>query len=449
MNSFPREDDTVLTVSQLNREVRLILEQQFGFLWLEGEISNFSQPASGHWYFSLKDSHAQIRCAMFKNHNRELGFKPKGGDQVLVRGNLGLYEARGDFQLIVQEMQAAGDGLLQLCFEKTKRKLQAKGLFNEATKKTLPLYPQQIAVVTSATGAALQDVLHVLNRRYPVAGIIVYPTSVQGNLAAEQITKAISLADSRNECDVILLVRGGGSLEDLWPFNEEAVAYAIYNCKLPIVSGVGHEVDITIADMVSDIRAPTPSAAAEIATPNIREVQEAVSTLLRSLHETIKQQIRDQNYTIQQFQNRLFAQHPQRQLMQKAQRIDELENRLKSSMSNTVDRANARLNLVFQSLKSTSPEIFITSTNKKVAQYQIDLQRSENHRLEKMQSNLNNLMRALNGVSPLATLDRGYAILKNKHQETISTSKNIKPKDHIIATLSDGEIYCYVEKISN
>ncbi len=448
MNLIPDNDATVFTVSQLNREVRLILEQQFGFVWLEGEISNFSQPASGHWYFSLKDDKAQIRCAMFKNRNRSLGFKPKSGDQVLVRGALGLYEARGDFQLIVQQLQAVGDGLLQQRFEQSKRKLQAQGLFDDQNKQPIPPYPKKIAIITSATGAALKDVLHVLDRRYPVANIIIYPTAVQGALAKDQIIEAIKLADTRQECDIVLLVRGGGSLEDLWPFNEEQVAHAIYQCKLPIISGIGHEVDYTIADMVADLRAPTPSAAAELATPDIREERGVINALQNSLSTSVMEEIKNQNQIVRQLQERLIAQHPQRQLIQRAQRVDELDQRLGTSILHTVDKASSKLTLAYQNLKANSPQAFINTMSQRITQYQTDIQRAQSSNLDKLESRLTNLMRTLNGVSPLATLDRGYAVLKNNAQKTISSVNEVEPTDRVTATLADGELQCCVEKIS-
>ncbi len=447
MLSLPTDQQSIFTVSQLNREVRLILEQQFGFVWLEGEISNLSQPASGHLYLSLKDSSAQIRCAMFRGRNRNLKFKPKNGAQVVVHGSLGLYEARGDFQLIIEQMEPVGEGLLQRRFEETKEKLKAQGLFAESQKLTLPQYPNKIGVITSATGAAIQDVLHVLSRRYPLAPIIVYPTAVQGIKAADEIAATIRTADKRSECDVLLLVRGGGSLEDLWPFNEEIVAHAIHQCSLPIISGIGHEIDFTIADMVADVRAPTPSAAAEIATPDSREQLQNLNGLMQSLCDCIKQQLQFRYNTTQQLHHRLLNQHPQRQLAQKIQRVDELEKRLEIAINHTTKTAQSGLQLLLQSLNTLSPLSKIEFLSQKIKQYQDNLINNQCKLLDIANARLDANMRALNGVSPLATLKRGYAVITNKEDNIMNTLKKIKTGDTVTATVIDGKMYCRVEKI--
>src|SRR3990167_11367189 len=256
----------VYTVSRLNNEVKFILEDRFPWVWVEGEISNFAAPHSGHWYFSLKDNTAQVRCAMFRGQQRKLIFTPKDGMHVLINARVSLYENRGEFQLIAESMEERGEGKLRRAFEMLKKKLETAGLFDPLHKKKLPSFPKQIGIITSETGAAIADILTILKRRFPSIPIIVYPTLVQGTLAAPSIVKALKTANRRNECDVIILARGGGSLEDLWAFNEEIVAYAIFESDIPIISGVGHEIDFTIADFVADVRAPTPSAAAEMIT---------------------------------------------------------------------------------------------------------------------------------------------------------------------------------------
>src|SRR3990167_3374727 len=262
----------IYTVSELNADARALLEGTFDRLWIEGEISNFVAPGSGHWYFSLKDANAQVRCALFKGSQRKINFTPKNGMHVLLRAGVSLYEARGEFQLIADFMEERGEGKLRRAFEILKKKLETAGWFSEEHKKEITEYPQCIGVVTSPTGAAIRDILHVLKRRYPCVPVIIYPTLEQGETAAPAIAKAIHLANQRKECDVLIVARGGGSLEDLWPFNEEVTAKAIYESKLPIISGVGHEIDFTIADFVADVRAPTPSAAAEIAVPDRTEI---------------------------------------------------------------------------------------------------------------------------------------------------------------------------------
>ena len=276
---LPSQSPAIFTVSRLNQTVRLLLEHEMGQVWISGEISNFTQPASGHWYFTLKDDTAQVRCAMFRNSNRRVTFHPQHGQQVLVRANITLYEPRGDYQIIVESMQPAGEGLLQQKYEQLKAKLQAEGLFDLQYKKSLPSPAHCVGVITSKTGAALHDILHVLKRRDPSLPVIIYPTAVQGDDAPGQIVRAIELANKRNECDVLIVGRGGGSLEDLWSFNDERVARAIFASRIPIVSAVGHETDVTIADFVADLRAPTPSAAAEVVSRNqqelLRQVQSA------------------------------------------------------------------------------------------------------------------------------------------------------------------------------
>lgn len=276
-----RSGADIYTVSQLNRKARQLLESALPNLWVAGEISNLAQPGSGHIYFSLKDSGAQVQCAMFKAANSRLAFQPKNGDQVLLQGRISIYEPRGSYQLIVAKMEEAGEGLLRRKFEELKAKLNAEGLFDEALKVPLPALPNRIGIVTSPTGAAIRDILHVLTRRYPLASVVIYPTRVQGAAARDEIVRAIELAAERNECDVLIVSRGGGSLEDLWCFNEEVVARAIHACPLPVVSGVGHEVDFTIADLVADVRAPTPSGAAELITPDSSELIRRLQALDR------------------------------------------------------------------------------------------------------------------------------------------------------------------------
>src|SRR5271156_2319974 len=267
--SLPAHSDRdIYTVSRLNREVRVLLERGFGSLWLEAEISNFARPSSGHWYFSLKDASAQVRCCMFRQRNMLLGFAPRDGQKVLVRARIGLYEPRGESQLIVDHMEDAGLGALKRQFEELSAKLSQEGLFAAERKRPLPGLPRRIGVITSPTGAAIRDILHILARRFPTAAVLIYPVPVQGAAAAPAITAALDLAGARAECDVLIVARGGGSLEDLWAFNDERVARAMYHCPIPIVTGIGHEVDITIADFVADVRAPTPSAAAELVVPD-------------------------------------------------------------------------------------------------------------------------------------------------------------------------------------
>ncbi len=447
MYPFPDEKQ-VFTVSQLNREVRLILEQQFGFIWLEAEISNLSRPASGHWYLSLKDESSQIRCAMFKGKNRQLKYKPANGDQVLVRGVLGLYEARGDFQLIIDRMEPVGTGALQRLFEETKLKLFKEGLFEPTAKQELPVYPQKIGVITSTTGAAIRDVLHVLERRFPTIPVIVYATMVQGNAAAAQICKAIDIANERKEVDTLLLVRGGGSLEDLWSFNEESVARAIFRSELPIVCGVGHETDFTIADLVADVRAPTPSAAAEISTPDIREERALVQNLSEQLQSTMQNLLNNPQKQLTSLQQRLLAQHPQRQLQQKVQLTDELEKRLNKAMTRKIESLSLQSAHLHRHLINLSPQLTVNRLSDRVAKLRQQANALTASRLERERHKLNAAMRSLENVSPLATLDRGYAVVKSEDGKMLKSTAPLSVGDTITATLTDGDLYCQIHKIS-
>src|SRR5215831_13461874 len=328
----PSRDRDVYSVSRLNKEVRLLLESGMPLLWLEGELSNFAAPASGHWYFSLKDSAAQVRCAMWRQRNSAVRFRPKDGVAVLVRARVGLYEPRGEYQLIVEHMEEAGEGALKREFEKLKAKLAAEGLFAAERKRPLPAVPRRIGVVTSPTGAAIHDILRVLRARFPVAGVLVYPTAVQGAAAVPEIVRAIEAASRRQECDVLIVARGGGSLEDLWCFNDERVARAIVACQIPTVSGVGHEVDVTIADFVADLRAPTPSAAALAATPDKAAWLESLALMATRLGGAMRRYLRAQLLSLAALTQRMQISHPGARLLQHAQRLDDLEQRLRLAL---------------------------------------------------------------------------------------------------------------------
>ncbi len=338
-----RPERDVYTVSRLNKEVRLLLESGLPLLWLEAELSNFAAPASGHWYFSLKDSQAQVRCAMWRQRNTQVRFRPKDGMAVLVRARVGLYEPRGEYQLIVEHLEEAGEGALKREFEKLKAKLAAEGLFAAERKRPLPAVPRRIGVVTSPTGAAIHDILRVLRARFPVAAVLLYPTAVQGAAAVPEIVRAIETASRRNECDVLIVARGGGSLEDLWCFNDERVARALAACRIPSVSGVGHEVDVTIADFVADVRAPTPSAAALVATPDKSTWLESLALMATRFGGAMGRYLRAHGVGLGALAQRLQISHPGVKLAQHAQRLDDLEQRLRLSLRSTVlkDRERA------------------------------------------------------------------------------------------------------------
>lgn len=392
---------TVHTISELNQLVHSLLDDAFLPIWVEGEISNFSCPSSGHWYFTLKDANAQVRSAMFQGKNRTLGFKPENGMQVLVRAKISLYEPRGEYQLVVDYMEEAGDGALRRAFDQLKAKLNAEGLFAAERKKTLPAHVKVIGVVTSATGAAIRDILTVLKRRFSAIGVIIYPTAVQGKQAAQQIAQAVQIANQRKECDALILARGGGSLEDLWSFNEEIVARAIFNSALPIVSAVGHEIDFTIADFVADVRAPTPSAAAELVSPDAEEWLGRLNKAIQILNKQIRSKLQDYLHQIKLLTHQL--KHPGQRIQDQFQRVDELEQRLKRALQ---------------------------------------------HQLTHRQHRLGTLVRALDAISPLATLARGYAILTLKENgDIIRKTDQVQVGDKITARLSEGTLDCVVDSI--
>lgn len=441
-----RTERTVYSVSRVNQDVNQLLESQIGMLWIEGELSNFSRPASGHFYFSLKDSRAQLRCAMFKGRNRYLDFTPDNGDQVLVRGKLGVYEARGDFQLIVEHMEPAGAGLLQKRFDEIKQKLQLEGLFDAEQKKPLPAWPDTIGVITSPTGAAIRDIVQVLKRRYSRAQIIIYPTLVQGAAAALPICQAIDQAVTRSECDVLILSRGGGSLEDLWAFNDERVARRIADCPLPLIAGIGHEIDFTIADMVADQRAPTPSAAAELCAPDSQAAATRVKALVSRLQRAQLQRITPARTLINQLTMRLQSRHPKRVLTQQMLRTDELEARLKQAILALRDRQRLRLGVAIPKLHLYSPARRVEQKQTHVTALRLQLETLAHANLNEATSKLATLSRALNTVSPLATLSRGYSVIR-KEGKIVTDAQKFKPGDTLDAQMAKGRIIAEIQTI--
>ena len=357
----------VFTVTRLNREVRMLLERGLGVVWVEGELSNFSQPSSGHWYFTLKDRDAQLRCAMFRLKNAGLGFTPKSGQQVLVRGRITLYEPRGDYQLIVEHMEEAGIGALKREFERLKVKLAAEGLFALERKRGLPRFPRRIGVVTSPSGAAIRDVLHILGRRFPPAAVLIYPTPVQGAVAVPAIVQALQTASARAECDVLIVARGGGSLEDLWCFNDERVARAICASTIPVVSGIGHEIDFTIADFVADARAPTPSGAAELVAPDRNACLEALARTAERMSVCMRRELRALTARFDGANLRLKLVHPGVRLSQQAQKLDELEGRLAGSVNREIRTIETRLDGVTQRLKLAHPGLRLAHQERRLA----------------------------------------------------------------------------------
>jgi exodeoxyribonuclease VII large subunit len=436
----------VLTVSQLNRDVRNLLEYEYPRVWVEGEISNLARPASGHIYFSLKDKGGQIRCAMFRNRLLNSGFNPKNGLQVLLQGKVSLYEGRGDYQLIVDNIQAAGEGLLQQQFEQLKNKLSQQGLFDSSCKQPLPIHPQRIGIITSPSGAAIQDVLNVLKRRFPQIPLVIYPVSVQGEQAVPDIMKAINVAQKRNECDVLMLIRGGGSIEDLWAFNNEGVALAIYHCRLPIITGVGHETDFTIADFVADVRAPTPSAAAEIISPDRHELMNNYAKLESQLIQIMTHKLAQQSQKLQWLQKQLQQCHPLNQCEQKSQRLDELEYRLISLQNKWLMKKQSRLQEVQQTIQQRHPAKLIEKYQMTVQHQKQQLNQLIQSKIQQNKQSLSGFSRALDMVSPLATLSRGYAIATHqKTKQVIYSADEAKSGDLINVKVKQGEMTCEVK----
>ncbi len=439
----------IFTVTRLNSAVRMILEQDLGLVWLTGELSNLAMPSSGHWYFSLKDISAQVRCAMFKGNNRRVPFRPQDGMQVLVQARVSLYEPRGDYQLIIESMQPAGDGMLALRFEELKRRLGAEGLFDEGRKRPLPREPRAVGLVTSATGAALHDMLTVLGRRAPDLPVFIYPTQVQGSAAISQIVAAITLANRRAEVDVLIVGRGGGSLEDLWCFNEEAVARAIAHSAIPVVSAVGHEVDVTISDFAADLRAPTPSAAAELVAPDRSARAQRLVHLKQRLVQAISRRQTAARHGFALLQKRLDHQDPKRRLEQQSQRLDELSGRLQHLLNLRLHQGERRLANLELRLQARSPEKLLAAGKRRHQLAQERLHTLMNKRQDLAAHRLAMLSARLDGISPLATLGRGYSITRTPNGEVIRRAAQVSPGQQLVTTLAEGSLRVRVEEVHN
>ena len=429
---------SIYTVSRLNQEVRTLLERGLGVLWVEGELSNFSQPSSGHWYFSLKDRESQVRCAMFRLKNAALGFTPKAGQQVIARGRVSLYEPRGEYQLIVDHLEEAGVGALQREFERLKTKLAAEGLFARERKRSLPRFPRRIGIVTSPTGAAVRDVLNILGRRFAPAAVLIYPTAVQGAAAAPAIVQALQLASARADCDVLIVARGGGSLEDLWAFNDERVARAIRACAVPVVAGIGHEIDFTIADFAADVRAPTPSGAAELVAPDSLECLEALSRMAARMNACMRRELRAVSSRLANVGVRLKQAHPGMRLVHQAQRLDDLEQRLTGAARAALHTPRHRLNDAFTSLLQHSPERLVREYRRRQEGLDSRLHRAMKEYLSRRSHRLELAKRTLAAASPEATLARGFAIVTRPDGTLVTDARSVPPGEEIEARLAGG-----------
>lgn len=435
----------VYTVTRLNREVRALLERGFGSLWLEAEISNFAKPASGHWYFSLKDASAQVRCAMFRQRNMLASLVPRDGQKVLVRARIGLYEPRGEFQLIVEHIEDAGLGALRRQYEELLAKLAAEGLFEVSRKRPLPRLPRRIGVITSPTGAAIRDILHVLARRFAAIPVLIYPVPVQGAQAAGEIIAALELAARRLDCDVLILARGGGSLEDLWAFNDEALARAIVRSPIPVISAVGHEVDTTIADFAADVRAPTPSAAAEMAVPDGEEWLRVLRTLGVRLTQGVQRRLLHDRKMLQWLLHRAAQVSPVARLTDQMQRLDELEQRMGRALRQRVSDLRSAFIDSKNRLWSASPAFLVRDGKARRAEFESRLKAAQLALLQQWRERLLPLIRTLQAVSPLATLDRGYAIVSIQGGAILRQATDAPKGTLIEARLGQGSLIARVE----
>jgi exodeoxyribonuclease VII large subunit len=433
----------VYSVTRLTREVRALLDRGLGVIWIEGELSNFSQPASGHWYFSLKDRDAQLRCAMFRMKNMLVGFTPRAGSQVLLRGRISVYEARGEYQLIVEHLEEAGVGALKREFERLKSRLAAEGLFALERKRLLPRFPRRIGVITSPSGAALRDVLHILARRYPAAAVLIYPAPVQGAAAVPALVRALGLASARAECDVLILARGGGSLEDLWAFNDEQLARAIHASRIPVVSGVGHEVDFTIADFVADARAPTPSAAAELVAPDGQACLEALGRTAQRLALGMRRELRGVALRVEAAERRLRLAHPGVRLAQQVQRLDDLSLRLSAAVRGRAHHDSVRLADLQARLAHCSPRHSVQEYAARAARLQARLTHAGSAGIARLAHRLALAQRGLHSVSPLATLSRGFAIVTGA-SGILTDAAGVAEGSPIEARLSRGTLIARV-----
>ncbi len=442
-------NEYIYTPRELNREVRLHIEMGFPRILLEAEISNLSKPASGHLYFTLKDDKAQIRCALFRASASRLSIRPENGMKVLARGRISLYEPRGDFQLIVDSLREAGEGLLRRQFEELKKKLQDEGLFDPSHKQPLPPYPLQIGVVTSPGGAAVRDILQVLARRWPVAKVRLYPVSVQGTEAPHEILTALQAANDQNWAEILIVGRGGGSLEDLLAFNDEAVARAVFASAIPVISAVGHETDFSICDFVADLRAPTPSAAAELATPDQAALKESFSRAQRQLLRRIRDRLQRDTQGLDHLSHRLRQRHPATRLAEQHRHLDTLQKALNKSLQQQLKGRESLLANLAKRLQQQHPGKRLNDMIIKINNIRHSIDKYILFILNQCKQALRDLARTLNAVSPLETIGRGYAVITSpQSREVISSIEQVQAGESITSQLKDGRLTSTIEKVS-
>ena len=437
----------IYTVSELNRETGLLLNEHFLSILVAGEISNLSIPASGHCYFTLKDAQSQVRCAMFRSQQRR-AVKPENGKQVLVKAQVSLYEPRGDYQLIVEYLEEAGEGALRRAFDALTQKLSAEGLFAQEHKKALPVLPKTIGVITSPSGAAIRDILTVLRRRFAAVPVIIYPVAVQGDNAKYEICQTLAVANRLKQCDVLILARGGGSLEDLWAFNEEIVARAIHASEIPVISGIGHETDITIADFTADLRAATPSAAAEHATPDQQQWLDYLINTETRLNALLTKQLQHQTQKLDWLFGRIKQQHPQQKLQRYRQRLEDYQARLSISLQFKLRHDQRIIEAYSAHLWRHSPVNEVKRQQQKLTFLRERLLSAILSSLHTRNLTLGSLSQTLHAVSPLATLNRGYALATEEaNGKIVRSTGQLNIGDSVITRITEGSFSSRVEKI--
>jgi exodeoxyribonuclease VII large subunit len=443
-DAAPRRD--LYSVSRLNTEVRAVLEGSFPLVWVEGEITGLSQPRSGHWYFGLKDAFAQVRCAMFRNRNLLARFRPADGQQVVIRARISFFEARGEFQLVAEHIEPAGEGALRRAFEALKAKLDAEGLFDPARKKPLPAYPRRIGLVTSPTGAAIHDCLTVLRRRFPALPVVVYPVPVQGDGAAAEIAVMLQVADARAECDLLILTRGGGAPEDLAPFNDEALARTIAALRTPLIAAIGHEIDFTIADFVADRRAPTPSAAAELASPDGAELAARLQRTTTRSRGAMRRTAEALRTRLRHLAHRLARSHPAALLRERAQRLDGLELRQRRAAARTIEGLRQRLARAEARLRLLAPSARLAAGRGRATDAARRLAAAARAGLAARRAALAAAVATLDALSPLATLQRGYALVRRADDgRVVRGCDTAPPGTRIEVLLAEGALDCRVD----
>lgn len=443
----------IYSVSKLNKQVKNLLETGFGTIWLSGEMSNFSRPSSGHWYFSLKDDSAQVRCAMFRGQNQRIAYTPKNGEHVLIRAKISVYEPRGEYQLIANHVEPMGTGDLQQAFDALKNKLQKEGLFDANVKQDIPALAKYgfdcVGIITSATGAAVRDVLSVMKRRYPSTRVVIYPVAVQGEHAPPQIVNALKTANKRKECDCLLLVRGGGSIEDLWAFNDEAVARAVYASDIPTVSGVGHETDFTICDFVADRRAPTPSVAGEMVTPHQDDILNEINGLNIGLKEALNRTLEHHQQTVDNLETRISLQHPVKRIRDQYATLAQLEVRLSQNIKHRMQSSQHKIDSACTKLISCHPNTRLKDCDNALRNTRERLVRAIGQKQQHQKQILTLLSAKLNTVSPLNTLERGYCVVFDQKGHVISNANDVKLGDAIEVKLAHGKLDAIVQDNKN